>query len=132
LTGSFENIKVQFGDHLTFTSCGVNVRVAAQDDTNQGTTSYAWSFDLFGAGLLSLPGTLVPLAVDMVLTKDGDDITMFLALEGDWPNAFGIRGLTVSLKSKWILNGLLIYELAVGCPIGSSFWHIRLRKVRGL
>ena len=97
MTGSFDGISVPFGDHLIFTSCGVNIRVSTeiQEDNNDNDV-HVLSYDFFGTGLLSLPGTIAPLTVGMTLSLDDDLVSLDLQMDDDWVNAFGFQGLAVS------------------------------------
>lgn len=97
MTGSFEGISVPFGDHLTSTSYGVNIRVRKEvQDSPVYKEVHVWSYDFFGRGLLSLPGSVAPLAVGVTLTKEDRLSSIFVDLDDDMTDAFGIKGLALS------------------------------------
>ncbi|KAL8689525.1 MAG: hypothetical protein Q9218_004824 [Villophora microphyllina] len=120
MTGTFESILVPFGDHLTFTSCGINLRVATErQEDNTDKMVHVFSYDFFGTGLLSLPGTVAPLTVDMTLTLDDDLVSLDLQLHDDWANAFGFQGLTLSSVQVEAHFGLTVAAREVGFQVAA-------------
>jgi hypothetical protein len=95
MAGTFEGISAKFGDQLTLKSCGVNICVISQvDDVPTYREFHSLHYYFTGTGLLGLPGSVAPLAVNLNLTVEQQLVTLLMDLD-DWDDAFGVRGLTV-------------------------------------
>jgi hypothetical protein len=97
ISGSLQDISVDFADVVKFTMMGVTINF------NTVVTSYPYGekkemvFSFFGTAQVKVPGSVVPLSVDYNMAMDGNFIDLSLTLKDEaWQNAFGIHGLALS------------------------------------
>ena len=100
LTGTFTDVKPKPAcDKIQLTSVGgslIGFTSTILDRKNGITRSMSYGYELFGTFHVTVPGSVVPLEMDFIVSEIGENVTLEGSLDGEWEHAFGISSLTVS------------------------------------
>lgn len=96
--GSLENTSVKLGD-MEITRLAVEItgqRVLKQGPKPKMQWEFGWGFA--GSALMTLPGSITPLEMNLLVRKSGSFLSFSMNVESDggWEDALGIPGLYVS------------------------------------